>query len=145
MRTPLLKSLLKVIGWVLLPISGCFCLLSVPAGMIGPGLVFGILSLVAIYLIRGAPRLTQLVDTFPKVTSQYEGDRAFTQTGGLRYGSGIGVVNFTMPFARLRVTRESIVITLSFLGLLRRSFTFPRSSIRRLRWRRILFSLGIQI
>jgi hypothetical protein len=107
--------------------------------------MFGIAVLASIYLIRGAPHLIRLVDKFPKVTSQYEEGRAFTQTGGLRYKSGFMIVNCTIPFASLRATREEILVTVTFLGLFRRSFTFPRSSIRRLRWRRLFFSLGVQI
>jgi hypothetical protein len=145
MRTPSLGTLLKVIGLLLLPISGFWCLMFILAAMISQAFVAGILVLFAIYLIRGAPHLIRVVDMFPKVTSQYEEGQAFTQTGGLRYNSIIGVVNFTVPFATLRASREAIVVTVSSLGLFRRTFSFPRSSIRRLRWRRILFSLGVLI
>jgi hypothetical protein len=145
MRTPRLESILRVIGFLILPIAAICCVLLILIGMFGQALVVGMLVLVAIYLLCGAPHLIQAVDKFPKIISWYDGDTAFTQTGGLRYESSIGLVNFTIPFATLRVTREAIILTVSFLRLFQRTFSFPRSSIRRLRWRRMLFSLGVQI
>ena len=143
MRTPRLESLLRVIGFLLLPIAGLFCLLCIPVGMIGLSLVFGILVLVAIYLIRGAPHLLRAVDRFPKVTSQYEADRAFTQTGGVRCGRSFWFSsNCTIPFAQFRVSKKALVLSVS---VWRRTFTFPRSSIRHLRWKRALFSHELRI
>ena len=70
----------------------------------------------------------------------------FTQTGGLRYGESFWyAANFTKPFAMLRVSRDAIVVSVSFFRFWQRSFTFQRSAIQRLRWRRGIFSLGLQV
>ena len=73
-------------------------------------------------------------------------EQEFTQIGGIRYGSSFWfTVNFTAPFARLRVSKEAIVLSVSISRLWQRTFTFQRSAIRQLRWKRGLFSLGLQI
>ncbi|SRR6266542_1327047 len=70
----------------------------------------------------------------------------FTQTGGIRYGSSFWFsVNFTAPFACLRVSKDAIILSVSIFRLWQRTFTFQRSAIRQLRWKRGLFSLGLQI
>jgi hypothetical protein len=69
----------------------------------------------------------------------------YTQTGGIRYGESFWwAANFTMPFATLYITRNSIELRLAFL-FWRRTFVFPRSEIRAIRWKRGLFSKGVQI
>src|SRR5438445_5913331 len=73
-------------------------------------------------------------------------EQQFTQTGGIRYGKNLfWACNFTNPFAQLCITRESIVLDVSFPPLWRRRFTFPKSDIRALHWKRGLFSTGLQI
>jgi len=146
MRKPRLESTLRVIGFFILPITVLCFLLFLLCAMIGQAILAGIAVAVAIYFIRGAPHLIRVLDNdFVNVSSRYEEGRAFIQRGGLRYKSIIGVVNFTMPFATLRATKEAIIISVSTFGLFPRTFSFPRSSVRRLRWRRIFFSLGIQV
>lgn len=145
MQKSKLQTILRVIGFLLLPIAGLLFLLFLLGGEIGLSLMFGLSVLMAIYLISGAPHLLRAVDRFPKIKSEYEGDSAFIQTGGLQFRSGWRVTNLTMPFANMRVTREAILVTGSFIGWTRCSFSFPRSSIRGLRWRRIFFNLGVQI
>jgi len=73
-------------------------------------------------------------------------DQEFTQTGGIRYGSSFWLSsNYTIPFANLRLCREGIILSVSVFGLWRRTFDFPRQAIRQLRWKRVLFSPGLQI
>lgn len=60
----------------------------------------------------------------------------FSQTGGLR----LDWINTTAPFATLSANSDAI--HLSCLG---REYHFPRSTIRRLRRHRGLFSVGLQI
>lgn len=70
----------------------------------------------------------------------------FTQTGGARYGKSFyWALNFTIPFAHLRLTEDTLVLHVSFLGLWRRTFSFSKPEIRTMRWRRGLFSTGLQI
>ena len=54
-------------------------------------------------------------------------------------------MNFTAPFACLRVSRNAIILSVSIFRLWQRTFTFRRSDIRQLRWKRGLFSLGLKI
>jgi hypothetical protein len=73
-------------------------------------------------------------------------DQEFTQTGGIRYGESFWyATNLTAPFALLRVSKDAIVLSASILREGDRTFSFPRSAIRRLRWKRGLFSRGLQI
>jgi len=73
-------------------------------------------------------------------------DLEFIQTGGLRYGDNYWYAwNFTYPFAQLRVSSSDLTLSVSFLSLWRRTFIFPRPAIRQLRWKRGLFSRGLQI
>ncbi len=73
-------------------------------------------------------------------------EKEFTQKGGIRYGSSVwSTANFTAPFACLRVSKNSIILSVSIFRLWQRTFTFQRSDIRQLRWKRGLFSLGLQI
>jgi hypothetical protein len=73
-------------------------------------------------------------------------EQEFTQTGGVRYGRSFWFAwNFTIPFAHLRVTRDALVLSVSAFGIWRRTFSFPRPAIRQLRWKRGVFSLGLQI
>jgi len=138
-----LQKVLRIIGILFLTVAGSFCLLLLLGGEFGLFLRFAILTLVALYLIRGAPLVLRVVDAFPKVTSQYEGDQAFTQVGGARWGRSYWrSANCTLPFAKLRVSKEALVVTISVSGL---TFSLARSSIRRLRWKRALFSQGLQI
>lgn len=59
----------------------------------------------------------------------------FRQIGGAR----IGFVNATWPFAWLTATPEMISLRCGF------KFTFPKDSIRRLRWHRGIMSSGLRI
>ncbi len=73
-------------------------------------------------------------------------EKEFTQKGGIRYGSSVwSTVNFTAPFACLRVSKNGIILSVSIFRLWQRTFTFQRSDIRQLRWKRGFFSLGLQI
>ena len=73
-------------------------------------------------------------------------EKEFTQKGGIRYGSSVwSTVNFTAPFGRLRVSRNAIILSVSMFRLWQGTFTFQQSDIRQLRWKRGLFSLGLQI
>jgi hypothetical protein len=73
-------------------------------------------------------------------------EQEFTQTGGIRYGDSYwDATNLTTPFALLRVSRDTIILSASVLRAGDRTFTFLRSAIRRLRWKRGLFSWGLQI
>ncbi|HVV71341.1 MAG TPA: hypothetical protein VHI52_07560 [Verrucomicrobiae bacterium] len=73
-------------------------------------------------------------------------EQQFTQTGGVRYGESFWyAMNFTVPFAELSVSKNGLQLTISVFGLWKRSFDFPRPSIRHLRWRRGLLSRGLQI
>jgi hypothetical protein len=73
-------------------------------------------------------------------------EQEFVQHGGIRYGESFyRGANFTWPFACLRVTGDSLVLKLSFLHLSSRTFAFPKSEIRALRWKRGLFSIGLHI
>ena len=101
---------------------------------------------VAAYFLSGATHLLKTVALFPRVESKFEPGRAFTQTGGIRFGQSYWFAgNATVPFAQLRVSQEELVIIISVFGLWRRTFTFPRASVHRLRWQRKLFSVGLQI
>ena len=73
-------------------------------------------------------------------------EQEFEQVGGVRYGESVWfAVNFTIPFARLCVKRERIVLRVSFIGLTRRTFEFLKPEIRALRWKRGIFSKGLLI
>ena len=73
-------------------------------------------------------------------------EQEFTQTGGVRYGRSFWFGwNFTAPFAHLSATKAALVLSVSAFGLWRRTFTFERAAIRNLRWKRGIFSLGLQI
>jgi hypothetical protein len=73
-------------------------------------------------------------------------EQEFTQTGGARCGRGFMFgMNFTIPFACLHISKDSMVLSVSLFGIWRRTLTFQRSDIRQLRWKRGLFSLGLQI
>ncbi len=73
-------------------------------------------------------------------------EKEFTQKGGIRYGSSVwSTVNFTAPFACLRVSKNAIILSVSVFRFWQRTFTFQRSDIRQLRWKRGFFSLGLQI
>jgi len=73
-------------------------------------------------------------------------EQEFTQTGGIRYGSSFWfVINFTAPFARLRVSQDAIILSVSVFRIWQRTFTFQRSAIRQLRWKQGLFCLGLQV
>ena len=73
-------------------------------------------------------------------------EQEFTHTGGARYGRSFWFAwNFTNPFAHLRITRDALVLSVSAFGIWRRTLLFPRPAIRKLRWKRGIFSLGLQI
>ena len=73
-------------------------------------------------------------------------DPHYWKTGGVRYGESFWfALNFTIPFAKLCVKRDSIVLRISFLGLFRRTFEFQKSEIRALKWKRGFFSRGLLI
>jgi hypothetical protein len=73
-------------------------------------------------------------------------EQEFTETGGVRYGRSFWLAwNFTIPFAHLRVTRDALILSVSVFGIWRRTFMFPRLAIRKLRWKRGIFSPGLQI
>jgi len=73
-------------------------------------------------------------------------EKEFIQKGGIRYGSSVwSTVNFTAPFACLRVSKNVIILSVAIFRLWQRTFTFQRSDIRQLRWKRGLFSHGLQI
>ena len=73
-------------------------------------------------------------------------EQEFTQTGGIRYGESFWyATNLTTPFALLRVSNDAIILSTSLVRAGDRTFTFPRSAIRRLRWKRGIFSRGLQI
>ena len=71
----------------------------------------------------------------------------FTQTGGLRYGDSFWyATNASIPFAEISVTQLTIDVTVR--PLLRRwdrTFTFQRSAIQQLKWKRGFFSVGLHI
>jgi hypothetical protein len=72
--------------------------------------------------------------------------KEFAQTGGARYGRSFWFSwNFTTPFANLSITDAALILSISVFGLWQRTFTFDRASIRNLRWKRGIFSLGLQI
>ena len=146
MRAPHLQSVLRVIGFIVLPFAGLFCLLCIAAGMLGASVMFGIAVLASIYLISGAPHLIRMADAFPKATSQYEGDQAFIQTGGVRWGRSFWFASgwASVPFAHLRVSQDALAVSVAALHK-RHTFTVPRSAVRRLTWKRAPFSLGLQI
>jgi len=142
MQPPRLKSLLRNSGYVALLISGFACLLYIPNGDVVIALMYGLAALASIYLIRGAPQVLRLIEAM-QATSEYEGDLAFIQKGGIRCGRSFWTsANCTAPFAQLRVSKDTLVLS---VRVWKRTFTFPRSSIRRLRWKRSLFCDGIQI
>ena len=64
----------------------------------------------------------------------------FTQTGGVRIGTGFGAFNASWPFAGLRVDDTELVLT-----CLWERWTFPKSSIRRLSRHEGVFSFGLRI
>ena len=73
-------------------------------------------------------------------------EQEFTQTGVIRYGESYWyATNLTTPFALLRVSKDAIILSASVLRAGDCTFTFPRSAIRRLRWKRGLLSRGLQI
>ena len=73
-------------------------------------------------------------------------EQEFTQAGGIRYGESFWyATNLTAPLALLRVSKDAIILSTSLLRVGDRTFTFPRSAIRRLRWKRGVFSRGLQI
>ncbi len=84
------------------------------------------------------PNQNQYTDMLPQLE--------FTQTGGIRYGESFWyATSHTSPSASLRISKDAIILSTStFLGS-DRTFSFPRSAIRRLRWKRGLFSRGLQI
>src|SRR5437763_913738 len=69
MKTPSLKSLLRVVGVVLLPLSGFFLLFAFAASMTKahdhaiPQVLFGLFLLVtSVYFLFGAPHLVRAID-----------------------------------------------------------------------------------
>ncbi len=149
MRTPQFKGLLRLLGILMVPWAGLLFLFSLVDSMAIPTLLLGLfVSASSVYLITGAPHLIKAVDRFPKVESKFDGGKSFTQTGGIRWGRSFLSASgwCTIPFARIRVSREEIVLSVSsFLPFMRRTFTFPRTSVRRLRWKRGILSLGLKI
>jgi hypothetical protein len=70
----------------------------------------------------------------------------YTQAGGARFGRSFWFAwNFTSPFAHLRIASNSMVLTVSVFRLWQRTFTFRKTDLRQLRWKRGLFSTGLQI
>ena len=138
MQNRQLELILRLFGGFLLPIALLTFVVSFVYGLL--------LSVVALYLFLGAPHLLKAVDRFPKVESKFEGEDSFIQIGGIRYGRSFwGAANATIPFAKLRVSKEALVLSVSFLSLWNRTYTFPRSSVRNLKWKWAPFSLGLQI
>jgi hypothetical protein len=149
-----MKAVLKILGILLLPILGLFVFLSFMGAvtkaydvMVTHLLCSAFLLAVSLYFLSGAPHLVKAISLFPKVESINHPGRSFTQTGGARYGAGMWSrnANLTVPFATLGVTREELVLSMSLFQLWKRTFRFPRSSLRCLRWKRGLFSLGLKI
>lgn len=69
MKTPSLKTLLRVVGLLLLPFSGLFLLFAVAASMTKahdpaiPQVVFGLFLLAAsVYFLSGAPHLVRAIN-----------------------------------------------------------------------------------
>jgi hypothetical protein len=153
MKTPRFKILLRLLGILLLPFAGLLFFFSFAEAetkamdVAIPTLFCGLLLLAAsVYLLFGAPHLIRAVGRFPQIESKLDAGQAFTQTGGIRYGRSFWfATNCTMPFAQLRISKEVLVLSVSFLRLWQRTFIFQRSSVHRLKWKRALFSLGLQI
>jgi hypothetical protein len=152
MKTPGIETVLKVLGVLLLPISGLFVFFSLAGAatkahdLMITFLLFGAFLLaLSFYFLSGASHLVKAVSLLPKVESINRPGQSFTQTGGARYVTGMWRTNLTAPFATLGVTREELVLSMSFLQLWKRTFRFPRSSLQSLRWKRGLFSLGLKI
>jgi hypothetical protein len=154
MKHPRFRSFFRILGVVLLPFAGLSLLVSFTGPTTGVGDALSMLlpavlvTAASIYLLLGAPHLDPVLDAvfdFFKIESRLESGRIFIQTGGARCGDSFwSSWNCTVPFAQLRVTHDAIVLS-ALLGFSRRTFTLPRSSIRCLRWKRALFSLGLQI
>jgi hypothetical protein len=141
-----IKILLRILGFVLMLFSGAFLL----TDFMGAGLsarVFGALLLAAsAYLLCGAPHLVRVLDRALQPDSTRDPGKWFRQTGGIRYGPSFwNAANWSAPFAHLLVSKEALTLSVSFFGIRKRTFTFPRSSLRRLCWTRNLFNVGLQI
>jgi len=66
MRSPNLKSLLKVVGILFMPISALFFVLFLLGGEFTFALAFGLVCLISLYLMRGSPHLITAVGAFEK-------------------------------------------------------------------------------
>ena len=72
---------------------------------------------------------------------QLEMVATFTQTGGIRVGTGwLDAFNASWPFAKLTVTQKQIL-----LSCFSYRYSFPRESIRQLSRHRGWFSVGLRI
>jgi hypothetical protein len=58
----------------------------------------------------------------------------YQEVGGMRWGNSYSdAMNATWPFATLRATSESLSVTISALGLLKRQFDFTKAEIKGVR------------
>lgn len=145
-KTAKIKVLLRILGFVLILFSGAFLL----TDFMGNGLITRVLGVLlfaaSVYLLYGAPVVVRVLDQASQPDSARESGKWFRQTGGIRYGPSFwNAANWSAPFAHLLVAKEALTLSVSFFGMGKRTFTFPRSSVRRLVWKRKLFSVGLQI
>jgi len=69
----------------------------------------------------------------------------YVETGGLRWGQAFGqAANVSWPFARIRVSRERVHLTMKFWKIWNLTFDLEKSELQAIRKRHGLFSVGVQ-
>src|SRR5262249_49079693 len=116
------KTLSRVLGILLLPLAGLTLLVGISepvtsSSMLQILLPAALFTAAVVYLLLGAPHLAPALNVALDrvIENRMEPGKIFVQTGGARCGNSFwSGWNCTFPLAKLRVTRDAIVLSALF-------------------------------